>query len=39
MERELQCVTAWGSTGLQQVVKWGDALPRPLGREYTAYNP
>jgi hypothetical protein len=30
-----QCVSAWGGAGLQQVVKWGDALPRPLRWEHT----
>jgi hypothetical protein len=33
-----QCVSAWGGTGLQQVVKWGDALLRPLRWEHTAHK-
>jgi hypothetical protein len=33
-----QCVSAWGGTGLQQVVKWGDALPRPLRWEHTDHK-
>jgi hypothetical protein len=34
-----QYVSAWGGTGLQQVVrKWGDALPRPLRREYITHK-
>jgi hypothetical protein len=33
-----ECVSAWGGTGLQQVVKWSDALTRPLRREHTAHK-